>query len=128
MMNIKKTTENHLAIFQREVEKWIDIFGLLEWEVIFKRDDLGPHRAALSPNVEGRSAVFILCDKWNDVNAKLNKAQLQFLARHEVCELLLSDLHWMATCRYVQPEEINSARHTIIGRWMKYMSRKEKNG
>lgn len=122
-MKLKKTTEKHLAVFRLEIEKWIEIFGMVEWELHFKRVDLINARASLQPNVETRIAIFNLCKEWTDRTAPLNSAQLRYLGMHEVAELLLADLSWMATCRYVQPEEIETARHTVIGRFVKYMNR-----
>lgn len=125
-MKVKKTTDNHLAIFRREVEKWIAIFGLLDWEVHFIRDDIGDKRAQLRTNTYNRNCVFVLCSEWTDAICPLNSAQIRYIARHEVLELLLADLDYAATCRYVQPEEIETARHVVIGYLMNYIDAKEK--
>jgi len=44
-------------------------------------------------------------------------------AMHESFELLFADFQFAATARYVQPEEIETAKHTAIGRLVNYMTK-----
>lgn len=120
---MKKTTEKHLAVVEREVRKWVKVFGLTEWELNFIRDDIPGWRGCLRANSEAKAAVFVLCEEWTDPSLSLNTQELRKTARHEFLELMLADFNWMATCRYVVPEEIETARHVVIQRWNNYLER-----
>jgi hypothetical protein len=116
-----QTTVRHFAVFKKEAEKWIDRLGLLDWRIEFEHmDDPGgkPARAWFRSQVEGRFAELGLSKNWSGDPVTGHK--LRETAFHEVCELLLCPIGWIAECRYAREEEIPEAIHTVIRRLENY--------
>jgi hypothetical protein len=85
-----KTTKKDLATFQNEVDHWVEVFGLKDWEIDVVRKDVGTDCVAnCDANVAGRQATIALGKAWAD---KIDERNLWLSAFHEVCELLLFTL------------------------------------
>jgi hypothetical protein len=106
-----KITEEHFEIFKTEVEKWIDILGLQEWELSIRFDNIeGQPLAQVRYDVEARDATILLGKSWN---REPTNYEIKDAAQHEVLELMLGELYpyygrgfpeWM----------INTAIHNIV--------------
>ena len=81
-----KTTKKDFAEFKKEAEKWLDYFGLTEWELYWEHSDIGDATARCQFNDTQKTLLFILNTK---TNSKLN---FRLSAFHEVCEALLAPM------------------------------------
>lgn len=123
-----KTTKKHFRMFKCECEKWIAIFGLKGWEVVyFHEDDTEDEgRGWASYKVTGRVCSMGLARTWKGICP--TKHGVQFVAFHEVCELLLARLMTEAKYRFTSEEVVDEAAHEIIRVLEKVLWEREYNG
>ncbi len=108
-----KTTKKHFRMFKRECERWIAIFGLKGWEVVyFHEDDEEEGRGWASYKVTGRVCSMGLARTWKGVRP--TKHGVRFVAFHEVCELLLARLMTEAKYRFTSEEVVDETAHEVI--------------
>ena len=111
------TTKKQFKIFQDQVIKWLEYFGLKGWQVHFihKKTDA---RAKLIFNCVGRIATFILSADWSKIDddgIQITDHDIRKCAFHEVCELLLGRLNDMAKQRFNLDElDVDEELHHII--------------
>ena len=113
-----RTTSRDFEIFKREAELWIGRLGLTDWSVDFFHSDNPdgrPCRAWFRGEIEGRFCLIGLSPDWSGI--KITDEAVRKSAFHEVCEVMLMPLAWVAECRYAREEEIPEATHTIIRRF-----------
>ena len=113
-----RTTSKHFEIFKKEAELWINKIGLKDWRIDFvHRDspDGKSTRAWFRADIEARAGKIGLALDW--APDQITTSRLRISAFHEVLELLLAPLGWIAECRFAQPEEIPEATHAIIRRF-----------
>ena len=106
-----KTTEKDFTMFQKECGKWIDYFGLKDWEIKFTHEELGGNRASCWSDYPGKLSTIDLNREWE---SNPQKNEIKFVAFHEVAELLIAPLRTMAYARYVTEDEVSVANHYII--------------
>lgn len=116
-----KTTTKHFEVFKTEVLSWVKKFGLTEWEISFLHKILDHERAALSFNICGRTATFMLTSQWTDTVEPLNNAAIKAIAKHEAIELLLGGVHGIAISRYATEDEFLAAHHALVRRLEKLL-------
>ena len=110
---MSKTTAKHFEIYKKECEKWIDVFGLKGWEPYFEHDIKDENALAqMFADIEGRTCTFFLAPDWGG-NPVTNE-ELDKTAFHEVLELLLARLNFLANSRSVNQSEIVEEIHHII--------------
>jgi hypothetical protein len=111
-----KITQKQFKIFRSEVEKWIDFFGLKDWQALFLFEKLKDNRAEIRYNCVSGIAVFVLNTEWNELDISwVNDESIKKAGFHEVCELLLGRLVDMADQRYdVTEAGIEEEKHRII--------------
>ena len=113
-----KTTKKHFKIFKKEVKKWINYFGLWDWQIHFAHyaENMTNTRAKVIYNSTGCLATFILNTKWHEhTEDVLNKNNIRKAAFHEVCELLLGRLTHIADDRWGWCEaDLTIETHRII--------------
>lgn len=117
-----KVTKEIFAAFKKECLKWIDIFGIKNWDIkIIKENFEEDERAivaALKYDVQNHIAVIMLNTTINvasqdvDVYEEVRKA-----AFHECCELILAPLRELANDRFITPNSVDSAVHSVICRF-----------
>ena len=110
-----KLTQKHFEIFKKECLKWIDFFGLVQWQIHFTFKSL-ENRAQIAFNCVSGCATIILSSKWEE-NSKdfINDYNIRKAAFHEVCELLLGRLNDMVSQRYGLNEgDVDEEIHRII--------------
>ena len=111
-----KTSKKDFDIFKKECERWIEFFGLKDYSV-----------RILHENTEGGGEANIWTDEFQkcatikqSIDLKheclRTKEEIKRAAFHEVCHLLLSDLYFKATCRYLSDSELDGTEHAIIQR------------
>lgn len=117
------TTKEHFEIFKKEAYKWIRIFGLYNWEVFFTHEKWNDTRAESSIDSTGKVATINLSITWK--NLKPTKEYIKEAAFHEVCELLLDPLAFLARERHITKEQIDMETHNIIGILEKVILKRE---
>lgn len=103
-----KTTKAHLEKFKREFIKYQKLFGLTGWDVKFEIRALNGSLAEL-------------CYRSNEcvATASLNKffavgEDIKKTARHEAIHLLLARYDFIASARYISPDELIQANEEIV--------------
>ena len=110
---VYKTSKRQFNLFCNEVRKFIDIFGLVGWEVYFEHKQyLSTELAVCITDQQGRTCTISLSPMW--VGLKPTDLEVRKAAFHEVCELLLSRFNTFARDRFVQESQIDEESHNII--------------
>jgi len=110
-----KTTAKHFKLFKKECERWITIFGLLNWTVHYYHEEDGdPNVFAWTQyNHDNRVVDVSLNRVWankpRDIEYELKRA-----AFHEVCEILLYPLRYLGEARFITSGEIDTGVHNVI--------------
>ena len=101
-----KTTKTHLGVFKHEFLKYQKLLGLNGWDVSFSKKTL--------------NSVAQICYVTNDCNAEVvlgatfpRGTNIKKTAKHEAIHLLLARYDYLATARYVNPEELIQANEEI---------------
>lgn len=110
-----KVTEEHFELFKAEIRKWIEEFGLKDYQLHFLLEKIDD-RAEIRYNCVSGIAVFVLSTEWDEVDDSwLNVDAIKRTGFHEVCELLLGRLVNMADRRYdITEVGIEKETHRII--------------
>lgn len=112
---MKKITNKQFEIFKKECERWIEYFGLKNWQIHYLLDDIDG-RAEIRYNCQDGIAVIVLAKEWDEIDDFfVNDTSIKRSAFHEVLELLLGRLTNMASRRYnVDVGDIDEEAHSII--------------
>lgn len=106
------------AVFKKSVEKWVDYFGLHDWRVEVKSDELEDGSIAeCRTNVVGKSAYLVLNKDLREKDQDI--ALIEKSGFHEVCELLLAELYYQAYRDGVSEarnNDIAQVGHSIVRR------------
>lgn len=108
-----KTTKKDFETFKKEFLKWIDRFGLKEYDITFKRKSLGETEdeitsAHLNASVENKWAQAVLST--NICEGSTPKGH----AKHEAIHLLLWRLAWLGKCRYPAPSDMLEEEEGLV--------------
>lgn len=107
-----KTTNKQFEMFKTEVQKWIDVFGLLDWKVRFTHSDEEPSAGGwVSADWANGTAMICLTKTWPH---KPKDAEVLNTARHEALELMMWPMFDVAISRYTTREHVEVARHKVI--------------
>lgn len=106
-----KTTKKDFNEFKAECEKWIEYFGLKDWEIYIYRKDMEA-RADVLFNMSSRMANICLS---NETSHTPDKYEIRRCGFHEVCELLLAPLSDVSQ-EYISRTEHDRRIHNIIRR------------
>jgi len=110
---VYKTSKRHFKLFCDEARKFIDIFGLVGWEVYFDHKQyLSTELAICMTDQQARTCTIALSPNW--VGLKPTDLEVRKAAFHEVCELLLSRSSTFAKDRFVEESQIDEESHNII--------------
>lgn len=102
--------KKHFEVFKAEVEKWVDLFGLQEWELTISSKKLSDSLAQCNYNTEARCATISIAIIWD---RKITNYEIKDAAQHEVLELLLAELSTFYNVAY--PDHlIDITRHSVI--------------
>jgi len=110
-----KTTKKHFELFKKECKKWIEFFGLKEWNVSY--DWCTPVEDCVlawsNHHFSAKSSYLILSKEWRNTVPVTNE-QVKKSAFHEVCEMMLFPLRYMSECRFLSDTEIDPEIHRLI--------------
>lgn len=109
-----KTTKKHFEIFKKECAKWIDYFGLKDWEISYWHKQSEDHLAYIKYDPVNGWAIIGLSTDWDSIEPTI--IEVKSSAFHEVAELLLGRLVRCAERRSTTIREIEEATHGIIRR------------
>lgn len=115
---INKTTENHFIFFKDKTKKWLTFFGLVDYQVSYFHVDIdcegnGVTLAMTRRECERSQHVFAigLAKNWGSI--EITEEQLERTAFHEVCEILLNEIRYMAEAEYSY-HKVDSEIHRIV--------------
>ena len=107
-----RTTKKHFLIFRTECEKWIDMFGLKDWETTYVHEPI-KDLAKCTTSILARDLVFYFTTNWPK-DEPFSEEIIRRTAFHEVVEGgLLGRLRILAKLRWVKEEEIDEEGHTV---------------
>lgn len=112
-----KPTDEHLVEFAEHVKKWLERFGMVDWDLSVSwgpDDEVGKDSAACYYDIDARHAKITLN---RDPSASF-KNELEVLALHEVLHLVLADLSEFAS-EYApknMAKDATTKEHAIIQR------------
>jgi len=115
-----KVTKKQFKLFCDEFTRYVNKFGLHEWELRFFLEDIGNNLACIRSDYLGRMCRVSFTHIWDDP-LLLDDNQIKETAKHEAIELLTDDLGNLAGSRYVTLDEIDAARHTLVRRLEKLL-------
>lgn len=106
-----KLNDNKIKEFINSTNKYLDFFGIKNWEITFdhKCNDTSSC-AELHWNLEAKQAIFQIAKEMS----KYDYHNIDKTAFHEVLELLLADLASLVWNRIVTEEMVSEAKHEII--------------
>ena len=88
-----------LKLFKGYVEKYINKFGIKHYEYFIQMDGDKDNRATTHVEITDGIAVVVLSSSWLNEEDPSRK-EIERVALHEVCEILLSHLGEMAKRHY----------------------------
>jgi hypothetical protein len=114
-----KLTEKNFTDFVQYCKKWQKSLGLLDWRLEFvftsveEWERLEGSKAVAAMNREGMIAIIALNHSW--FLTKPTDIELEKMALHEMCELLLRPLNVLLECRFnVSEEDAVYETHRVI--------------
>lgn len=111
---MKKITKESFELFNLECMKWIEKFGIKDYNVVTKHTRLNDDtKAYCTFHVVNRWAVLELNTGW-DSSWDTSTMAIKKTGFHEVMELFLARLRNLAEYRYTTENEIDEAIHAII--------------
>ena len=110
---LPRTTRVHFEIFKSECLYWIAKYGFSEYDVTFLHKDI----TEIIVDHLGKTAVIKFESIWTDEVEPLNEYSVRKAANHEIYELLVSKLDFLANERFGITEHlIEESRHETINR------------
>lgn len=112
-----KTTKTHYGLFKKWFFYYADKAGLTEWRFDLVHGDCGAAYSTVNSNSDGKVVTVCFNEVWCDRSGlPLTERIIKATAKHEVNEMLVSDLADLAQERYVTKQEIERVRHTLVRR------------
>ena len=109
---MSKTTKKEFDRFVKTCLHWQQKLQLIEWRLDINHRRIRPDTAAETEYFPEDRVVSITYNL-NPGGGGLRPEQH---AKHEMLEVLLCQLDAVANARYINPSEVNEARHAIIRR------------
>lgn len=114
-------TDVDFTIYQDEVNYWLDIFGLTEWDVDFEWDSENHICGACAYDSVAQTATFYLASHYQLPTHRDLEQDIRTTAKHEVLELLLAPINLISRGRNFDPDQLESEVHKIINRLLKIL-------
>ena len=112
-----KTTRTDFRLFKKWFLYYADKAGLTEWRFDLVHGDCGDAYSTVNSNIDGKVVTVGFNKLWCDRSGlPLNERAIKATAKHEVNEMLVSDLADLAEMRFVTKKEIERVRHTLVRR------------
>lgn len=112
-----KTTKAHFEKFK----KWFDYYttraGLKEWRFDIVHGDCGDAYSTVNTNADGRVVTVCFNSVWCDRSGlPLTTKAIRNTAKHEVNEMLVTDLVNLVVTPFKTRDELERTRHTLVRR------------
>ena len=107
-----KTTQAQFEEFKAEFMKYVELFGLKDYQIYFEHKKLEDSFADISVNCNACIATVVMAQEIPG-ECKFDFCPKES-AKHEAIHLLLSRLYDIADCRYVQPEELKIEDERVV--------------
>ena len=115
-----KTTAKHFSYFRSRCQHYQKELGLMGWDITFRHEKLNS-LASCAAKGQARLCVIRLAKDWKDMSyEKPDLRELDVLAFHEMCHLLLFDLMSLTESRFVTRDEIDRTEEEIVVRLENY--------
>ena len=118
-MKIPKT---HFERFKKEFNKWVTIFGLTQYRLVFRFEKDTTAYAWIDIDEEGKFATIGFTDEILDSNKddyRNNPPETH--AKHEAIHLLTHRLRWLGGCRYINSDELKEEFEALATRLEKVL-------
>ncbi|MBS6358354.1 MAG: hypothetical protein KH421_10135 [Akkermansia muciniphila] len=117
---IYETNEKHFSVFKEECIKWIKFFGITEWEIFFVHETYEDGCRAACYTKHLHKIAHLALNKRQEVCEPITDESIKKSAFHEVCELLLSSITFIALDEEIPHHErqglTESETHEVIRR------------
>lgn len=118
-MKIPKT---HFERFKKEFNRWVTIFGLTQYRVVFYFKPDKEAYASIQVNEEGKLAMVYFTNMILDFNRKdYQNNPPETHAKHEAIHLLIHRLRWLGGNRYIGSEELGEEYEAVVTRLEKVL-------
>lgn len=112
-----KTTKKQFDYFVDVCKKYVEYFGLYEWDLTYVHEKIDDHSvASCSTSMPQMSATIRLNYHRDKKNGKLSNEELRITAVHEVGHLLVAKLRCAGETRFLNPDEMNQHDEEIANR------------
>ena len=110
---MSRVTRADFEKFKVHCSVWRTKLGLHNWALFFELADTDNSYATTHWRTSDHAATIQLCKKWDDMRP-LNNMELERVAIHELCHIVLAPLVSEAEYRYSTSEAIQSTEHSIV--------------
>ena len=121
MEKLQKLTKTDFETFKKECQKWIDKFGLHDWNVKYQFVKIDGVSGRCLTSYIASTATIALNPDFVNSNITDKKTHIQETALHEVLEMMLSPLIALVGDRSYDEGEVDHQTHRIIQRLMKFL-------
>lgn len=108
---ILKTSEKNFEDFKKYCKEYQSFLELNNFDIYYIHKLLKGKFAQTAINYNGHVAVISLSTEWPD--RLIIEEELRKCALHEICHILIIQLSFIATCRYVNDGEIEEADESL---------------
>lgn len=114
-----KLTDQMFTIFKDECDRWIDFFGIKNWDLSIIKQDMGNEEycvvAALTYDVQNHVGTIAINNSIRLASPDVNVVEeIRRAAFHEVMELIFSETRELATSRYITETSVDKSIHNCI--------------
>ena len=109
-----KTSKKQFKVYIDACQKWINIFGLKSYRIVFRHTPLGPDTAAQCTWAIDSGTAYLDFNANIDEDDDFSDCEIKRYALHEVLHLVFGRVHTLAGCRYTTDDEVNQEFHALI--------------
>ena len=111
-----KATQKDFDLFKREVNKWMKIYSMGDWEyvVVWGSEIDEGVMAQIVYDIEAMLVSFKFCTEMPRIDHR--NERIKSIAQHEVIELLLTQLKYACLIRNSDADRVEAETHAVIHR------------
>lgn len=114
-MKLSTVTDEEFEQFKNHIKTYSNKLGLIDWDIRIEFEKLNSEiEAQTQTNFNAKQAYITLNKK------RLRHHTIEFTALHEVLEVLLNEMNFMATFTF-RETFVNEVRHEVINRLVNCM-------
>lgn len=111
-----RTTSQHFTIFQKACRRYLALFGLTDWKVYFRHEEIKDAYALCSSTMVERVATISLSTDWGNTKRPLTTKEITRTALHECVHLVVRDLYVAGSIRYMSDGEHDRCEESAVRR------------